>query len=136
MNHPAFAPLRNTSLPREFRYIRIERARDHDHPEGDSKTAYIMIAPLDAESRIDAEAWREHKEACRVLRKRPDGGDNLGHLVHGPGGSWRFHYDVARNAPDETGHHFGGEKFEPGEYLSIREADGVNVYRVVSVLPL
>ena len=136
MNHPAFAPLRNTSLPREFRYIRIERARDHDHPEGDSKTAYIMIAPLDAESRIDAEAWREHKEACRVVRKRPDGGDNLGHLVHGPGGSWRFHYDVARNAPDETGHHFGGEKFEPGEYLSIREADGVNVYRVVSVLPL
>lgn len=136
MNHPAFAPLRNTSLPREFRYIRIERARDHDHPEGDSKTAYIMIAPLDAESRIDAEAWREHKEACRVLRKRPDGGDNLGHLVHGPGGSWRFHYDVARNAPDETGHHFGGEKFEPGEYLSIRKADGVNVYRVVSVLPL
>ena len=136
MNHPAFAPLRNTSLPREFRYIRLERARDHDHPEGDSKTAYIMIAPLDAESRIDAEAWREHKEACRVLRKRPDGGDNLGHLVHGPGGSWRFHYDVARNAPDETGHHFGGEKFEPGEYLSIREADGVNVYRVVSVLPL
>ena len=135
MNHPAFAPLRNTSLPREFRYIRIERARDHDHPEGDSKTAYIMIAPLDAESRIDAEAWREHKEACRVVRKRPDGGDNLGHLVHGPGGSWRFHYDVARNAPDETGHHFGGEKFEPGEYLSIREADGVNVYRVVS-LPL
>ena len=136
MNHPAFAPLRNTSLPREFRYIRLERARDHDHPEGDSKTAYIMIAPLDAESRIDAEAWREHKEACRVVRKRPDGGDNLGHLVHGPGGSWRFHYDVARNAPDETGHHFGGEKFEPGEYLSIREADGVNVYRVVSVLPL
>ena len=136
MNRPAFAPLRNTSLPREFRYIRLERARDHDHPEGDSKTAYIMIAPLDAESRIDAEAWREHKEACRVVRKRPDGGDNLDHLVHGPGGSWRFHYDVARNAPDETGHHFGGEKFEPGEYLSIREADGVNVYRVVSVLPL
>jgi hypothetical protein len=136
MNRPAFAPLRNTSLPREFRYIRLERARDHDHPEGDSKTAYILIAPLDTESRIDAEAWREHKEACRVVRKRPGGDDNLGHLVHGPGGSWRFRYDVAGTIPDETGHHFGDERFEPGEYLSIREGDGVNLYRVVSVLPL
>jgi len=136
MNHPAFVSLRNTSLPREFRYIRLERARDHDHPEGDSKTTYILIAPLDAESRIDAEAWRQHKEACRVVRKRPDSEDNLGHLVHGPGGSWRFHYDVAGNTSDESGYHFGGDKFEPGEYLSVREADGVNLYRVVSVLPL
>ena len=136
MNHPAFAPLRNTSLPRTFRHIRIERARDHEHPEGDSKTAYILIAPLDAESRIDVESWRAHKEACRVVRKRPDGEDNLGHLVHGPGGNWRFHYDVSRSTPDEFGYHFGDEKFEPGEYLSVREADGVNIYRVASVLPL
>lgn len=136
MNHPAFVPLRNTSLPRTFRYIRLERARDHDHPEGDSKTAYIMIAPLDAQSRIDVNAWREYKEACRVVRKRSDGDDNLGHLVHGEGGSWRFHYDVARTTPDQTGYHFGDEKFESGEYLSIREADGVNLYRVMSVLPL
>lgn len=136
MNYPAFAPLRNTSLPRAFRYIRLERARDHNHPEGDSKTAYIMIAPLDADSRIDVDIWREHKEACRIARKRPVGEDNLGHLVHGPGGSWRFHYDVARTTPDESGYHFADERFEPGEYMSIREADGVNSYRVVSVLPL
>jgi hypothetical protein len=136
MNYSAFAPIRNTSLPREFRYIRLERARDHDHPEGDRKIAYIMVAPLDTESRIDVDVWREHKEACRVVRKRPGGDDNLGHLVHGPGGSWRFHYDVSGTIPDETGYHFNGEKFEPGEYLSIREGDGVNLYRVVSVLPL
>jgi hypothetical protein len=136
MNRPAFAPLRNTSLPRDFRYIRLERARDHDHPEGDSKTAYIMIAPIDTESRIDADTWRKHKEACRVVRKRPDRDDNLGHLVHGSDGSWRFHYDVAGPSADETGCHLAEERFEPGEYLSIREADGMNVYRVVSVLPL
>lgn len=136
MNHPAFVPLRNTSLPHTFRYIRLERARDRDHPEGDSKTAYIMIAPLDAQSRIDVDAWRKHKEACRIVRKRPGGDDNLGHLVHGPGGSWRFHYDVSRTTFDESGYHFGNEKFDPGEYLSIREADGVNLYRVASVLPL
>ncbi len=136
MNYPAFAPLRNTSLPRTFRSVRLERARDHDHPEGDNKTAYVMIVPLDAESRIDADVWRDHREACRVVRKRPDGEDNLGHLVHGAGGSWRFHYDVARTTPDESGYHFSDEKFVPGEYLSIREPDGMNLYRVVSVLPL
>jgi hypothetical protein len=123
-------------LPHTFRYIRLERARDHAHPEGDSKTAYIMIAPLDAQSRIDADGWREHRQACRVVRKRPDGDDNLGHLVHGPGGSWRFHYDVSRTTPDEAGYHFSDEKFEPGEYLSILEDDGLNLYRVVSVQPL
>lgn len=136
MNRPAFKPIRNTSLPRSFRYIRLERARDQHDPEGDSNTAYIMIAPLDSGSRIDAELYREHREACRVARRRPDHEDCLGHLVHGPGGSWRLHYDLAAGAPDETGNHFENQRFEPDEYVSIREADGLNVYRVVSVVPL
>jgi hypothetical protein len=59
----------------------------------------------------------------------------VGHL-HGPGGSWRFHYDIAGSTPDETGSHFDDERFEPGEYVSVHEADGINVYRIVSVLPL
>ena len=87
MNHPAFVPLRNTSLPHTFRYIRLERARDHDYPEGDSRRAYIMIAPLDTDSQIDVNTWREHREACRVVRQGPDGDNNLGHIVHGAGGS-------------------------------------------------
>jgi hypothetical protein len=136
MKHAAFAPIRNTALPHAFRHIRLERARDHDHPDGDSRTVYIIIAPLDAGSRIDADLWRAHKDACRVVRKRPDAEDSLGHLVHGPGGSWRLHYDVAGKTPDETGYHFGNERFEAGEYISINEADGVDVYRVASVTPL
>lgn len=136
MNRPAFKPILNTELPHGFRYIRFERARDHAHPEGDNKTAYIMIAPLDAESRIDAELARKHKDACRVVRRRPDREDDLGHLAHGPGGSWQFHYDLAGSNPDETGSHFEADRFEPGEYVSVHEADGLNVYRIVSVLPL
>ena len=136
MNQPAFEPIRNTALPHGFRYIRLERARDPHHPEGDSKTAYIMIAPLDAESRIDAEAYRKYKDACRIIRRRPDREDSRGHLVHSPGGSWRFHYDLSAGAPDEKGSHFEHERFEPGEYVSVQETDGLNVYRVVSVLPL
>jgi hypothetical protein len=136
MNRPAFTPILNTELPHGFRYIRLERARDHDHPAGDNKIAYIVIAPLDAASRIDAKLYRKHKEACRVVRKRPDEDDSLGHLVHGPGGSWRFHYDLTTSPPDETGSHFDDERFELGEYVSVQEADGLHIYRVVSVLPL
>jgi hypothetical protein len=135
-HHPVFQPILNTSLPHGFRYIRLVRARDHQYPEGDNKIAYIMIAPLDSESRIDAELYRKHREACRVVRRRPGQEDSLGHLVHGPGRGWRFHYDLATGAPDEAGNHFDDQRFEPDEYVSVREADGLNIYRVVSVLPL
>jgi len=136
VNHPAFKPILNAALPHSFRFIRLERARDHQNPQGDSKTAYILIAPLDSESRIDAETYRQHKEACRVVRKRPNSEDSLGHLVHGSGGSWRFHYDLTGGLADEVGSHFDDERFEPGEYVSLQESDGQNVYRITSVLPL
>ena len=136
MNHPAFPPIRNTELPHSFRYIRLERARDRHYPDGDRHSAYILIAPLDSESRIDAALYRKHKDACRVVRERPNEEDNLGHIVHGAGGSWRFHYDVTTGAPDETGSHFEDHQFEAGEYVSIQEADGLNAYRVASVVPL
>ena len=77
-----------------------------------------------------------YQEACRIVRRRPGREDCLGHLVHGPGGSWRFRYDLAAGAPDETGNHFENQRFEPDEYISVREADGLNVYRVASVVPL
>jgi hypothetical protein len=94
VNHAAFKPIPNTLLPHGFCYIRLERARDRVHHEGDDKIAYIMIVPLDAESRIDTELYRKHRETCRVVRRRLDNEDSLGHLVHEPGGSWRFHYDL------------------------------------------
>jgi len=121
MNHPAFTPLRNNSLPREFRYNRLERARDHDHPEGDSNIAYISIAPPDAASRIDGAIWRERKEACRVIGKLSRRHDDLGHLVDSSGKSWRFHYDVSRDTSDESGYHFGGENMSPANiYRSMK----------------
>jgi hypothetical protein len=136
MNRPAFRPLQNTALPQSFRMIRLGRAREHDHPEGAPEIGYVIVAPLDATSQIDVETWQAHREACRVVRQRPAEDDQLGHLVRGPSGSWRFHYDVAGTAADETGYHFGNERFRIGEYVSVREADGIHPYRVVAVTPL
>ena len=129
-------PIMNTSLPLQFRQIRLELAREPDHPEGDSDIGYIVIAPLAADSRIDPETWREHREACRVTRLRPDGDNDVGHLVHRPGGAWAFHYDSATNLPDEAGYHFTDERFVPGEYVSINEGSTMHTYRVKSVAHL
>src|ERR1700753_1128258 len=136
MNQPAFMPIRNTALPRGFHYIRIEREADLEHPEDESHTAYILIVPLDAEARIDAELYRKCKEACRFVRRRHDSKDLLGHLIPSPGGRWRFHYDLTGNLPGDAYTHFGDECFQAGAQVSFQESDDLNVYRVVSVMPL
>jgi hypothetical protein len=126
-------PILNSSLPPQFRKIRIELAREPGHPEGAAGVAYVIVAPLGADDRIDARLWRDHREACRVARLRPDEPDRHGHLVHRSDGGWAFHYETAANMPDEVGFHFADERFVSGEYLSINEARKMHTYRVVSV---
>ena len=126
-------PILNASLPRQFRQIRIELAREPGHPEGDAAVAYVIVAPRDPPGRIEADLWREHREACRVVRQRPDRADSLGHLVHRPGGGWAFHYEAAVGMPDEIGFHFADECFVTGEYVSINEDGRMHTYRVTSV---
>jgi hypothetical protein len=126
-------PILNASLPAQFRQIRIELAREPGHPEGDSAVAYVIIAPLDADDRIDPMLWRDHREACRIARLRPNQQDNHGRLVHRQGGSWAFNYDAGANTPDEVGFHFADQRFETGEYVTINEGGKMHTYRVVSV---
>lgn len=126
-------PILNATLPAQFRQIRIVLAREPDHPEGDAEIAYIFVAPVDAENRIDAKLWRAHREACRVARQRPNEPEQLGHLVHHPGGTWGFHYDGETGLPDDLGFHFADERFLVGEYVSIKEGGKMHTYRVTTV---
>jgi len=126
-------PILGSSLPHGFRKIRLELARERGHPEGDSQIAYVLIAPLDAASRIDLETWKDHREASRVVRQRPGELDQAGHLVHTRDGAWAFHYDVRGGTQDETGYRFADEKFSIGEYVSVMENGKPHVYKVVSV---
>ena len=103
MNQAAFAPIRNTALPHAFRCIRLERARDHDHPAGDSETAYVLIAPLDADLKIDADLWRTHKDACRVVRRRPMPRTISVISSHASRRKLAVHYDVAGKTPRGCG---------------------------------
>ena len=125
--HPK--PILNTSLPVQFRQIRLELAREHGHPEGDSGFGYIIVAPLDPNDHIDQKLWREYRDACRITRLRPDQNERYGHLVHRSGG-WAFSYP---DTPDDLGFHFIEERFVFGEYVSINEDGKMHTYRVVSV---
>lgn len=117
--------------------IRLNLARDPKHPNGSARHGYEFVAPLDASGHIDAEAWRKAREHCRVRRFWGDEDEDIGHLVHRPGGSWAFHYDIAGDEDDEAGYRFGAHAFRVGEYVSIRDEDGdLHTFQVATVQPV
>lgn len=120
-------------LPASFRAIRLALAREKSHPEGSAQIGYVIVAPLDSEGRIDPNAWKDHRQSCRVTRLRADESPAHGHLIRRPGGSWALHYDTDGDLDDEAGYHFGEERFVLGEYISIQEGDRTHTCRVMSV---
>ena len=133
MSKPQRKPILNASLPVQFRQIRIVLAREPGLPQGDDEVAYIFVAPVNTEGRIDPKLWRAHRDACRVSRQRRNEEDRLGRLVHHAGGTWGFHYDDETKLPDEAGYHFADERFDVGEYVSINERGKMHTYRVTTV---
>ncbi len=124
-----------SQFPTSFRHIHLELAREAGHPEGDAGHGYDIVAPLAADGRLDADEWKGHREKCRVRRFRPHEDDEIGTLLHGPGGRWFISY--VDGEPAESGYRFEDEHFVPGEYVSIREDDGeVHTFRVMQVRAL
>ena len=116
--------------------IRLELARTKEHPDGDARTGYEFVAPLDDKGFIDPAQWHEARSKCQVLRFRPNESSELGHLARRRGGSWAFHYDFAGAAEDdETGYRFAAHSFRQGEYVSIREDGELMTYRIASIVP-
>ncbi len=119
-----------------LRKIRLELARDREHPEGSSRHGYEFVGPLDEEGHLDPALWKKYRDRCRVRRFWLHEADELGHLVRKPGGHWAFHYDINGDAEDdESGYRLGDHKFAVGEYVSIREHEDevMRTFRVVRV---
>jgi hypothetical protein len=121
-----------------LRKITLNLARTREFPDGSIRHGYEFVAPLDADGRIDAEAWKAHRSACTVRRYWGDEPVERGFLVHRPGGvsgaTWGFEYDATTHDDDEAGYRFGAHAFQPGEYVSIRDEDGeMQTFRVVDV---
>lgn len=128
------------ALPHNFKRIRLNLARSPEFPEGSARHGYEFVAPLGTDGHIDVEAWKKERQHCRARRFAAGEDDEIGFLVHKPGGPehgrWVFDYNPKRADDDESGYRFGAHAFRPGEYVSIRDEDGnTHTYRVVSVEP-
>jgi hypothetical protein len=120
--------------------ILLNLARSRDFPDGSSRHGYYFIAPLDPQRHIDLVLWRKYRDYCRVRRVWEGEGDEIGRLVHKPGGAehgrWVFTYSSDDDDDDEAGYKFGAHTFLPGEYVSISGQDGkLHTFRVVAVDP-
>jgi hypothetical protein len=129
-----------TQLPHVLKRIRLNLARSREFPAGSERHGYELVAPLDAAGRIDAQLWQKHREHCGVRRFWEGEDDEVGHLVHRPGGAeharWVFDYEGEAEYDDEAGYRLGDHIFRLGEYVSIRDEEGaMHTFVVVSVEP-
>lgn len=125
------------SLPHMFKRIRLHLARSKEFPSGSAQHGYQLVAPLDSSGHIDTNLWKLHRDHCRVRRFWQGEDEQVGYLVHKPGGAeharWVFDYDKKQTDDDEAGYRFGAHVFAPGEYLTIRDQDDAHTFQVVSV---
>ena len=113
--------------------IWLQLARTDGFPEGSAKHGYVFVAPLDESAHIDAEAWRSHKEKCRVTRFWGDEPVQHGLLRH-VGQGWRFDYEKSSTDDDEPFFKLDQHELKAGNYVSVTETDRVQrPFRVTSV---
>lgn len=123
-------------FPPGFFKVQLRLAREPGHPEGSDLRGYDIVVPLTGERRIDAALWKKHRELCRVVHYRDDDEHDIGHVVHQPGGTWTFRFDIQGDDDDAVGYRFGAEHFVVGEYMSLREGETLHTYRVTAVQEL
>ena len=112
--------------------IRLELGRTAEFPRGSEQHGYEFIAPLTLSGHIDALEWRRIKEHCGVRRFWGNDHDEHGMLRH-VGHGWRFDYGNADES-DEPFLKLDAHTLAPGNYVSIREHDGVTrPFRVAEV---
>lgn len=114
--------------------LRLGRNPDAGFPDGDDAYGYVIMAPLNAEHRLDAAFWREHRDACTVRRFHPKETAADGWLRH-RGENWYFWYDEEDEGPEEPLFKLGAHELRPGEYVTLREGDGdVLTFRVAEAV--
>jgi hypothetical protein len=117
-----------------LKIIRLNLARTPEFPDGSERHYYRFTAPLDADGHLDPVVWRKEREKCRVVRNWAGEEEDIGHLVHRPGGSWGFTFDLEGDEGDEAGFKLSTHRFVPGEYVSFRDEDDKQLtFRVVTV---
>lgn len=119
----------------DFYHVRLEMARGPDTPTGDPGEGYDIVAPLDADGRLDPAGWRAAPERAYARRFSDGVTEAKGRLRLGQGGKWIV--DLPGEAEDAVGYRFDDERFVVGEYVSLTLPSGEqNTYQVVISKPL
>lgn len=117
-------------------HVRMELAREKEHPMGDRNFGYDLVVPLTPDGTLDPEEWKKRKDDCRVRRFRPGEEDQIGKLRRKPGGQWFFDYGEGED-DDEIGFRLGEERFVVGEYVSVRDdEEKMRTYQIKIVEPV
>lgn len=112
--------------------IRLVLARNSGFPEGSVEHGYELNVPLSPDAHIDLAAFHERRPDCTFTRFWGDEGERHGQVVHGRHG-WAFSYEPGED-DDEPILRLEGHVLRPGEYVTVREANGESLtFRVVSV---
>lgn len=120
---------------KNFRHVRMELAREKEHPQGNSAYGYDLVVPLGPDGSLDSREWAKHQADCRVRRFRPGEEDQIGRLRRKPGGQWYFDYDEGED-DDEIGFRLSDERFVPGEYVSINSDGKMRTFQIKLVEPV
>ncbi|MGH6717743.1 MAG: hypothetical protein ACREER_00370 [Alphaproteobacteria bacterium] len=116
-----------------LRTVRLELARIREFPEGSAERGYEFVAPLTADGHIDAADFPASRAACTVRRFWRGEDDTYGRLIHTRHRTWAFSYAPGED-DDEPFHHLETHRLVEGEYVSVREHDGVTrTFRVARI---
>ncbi len=115
--------------------IRLELARAEGFPDGTSAIGYDLVAPVDADGKLDPAAWAKAKDACTV-RHFANAHQERGRLRFGDEHGWYFDYAHDETEDDEPLFRLDEHILKPGEYVSVREHNGkLMTFKVVSIEP-
>lgn len=114
-----------------MRTVRLEMARCHEFPEGSAAHGYELHVPLTPAGKLDGKSWAKHRQESG-FRRFWGGEDEHGQIHHRAHG-WTLSFTPGAEA-DEVIFRADDHHFAVGEYVSIREKDGVTrTFRIASI---
>lgn len=114
--------------------VRLELAREKDHPEGSTQHGYEIVAPLKPDGHLDAAEWKSRRDSCKAHRFWSGEADQHGELIHTRGGQWALSYDRSTEEDDESLFRMDTHLIRKGEYISLSGPGGQrHTFRIAAV---
>jgi hypothetical protein len=114
--------------------VKLELASSREFADGNRDCGYDLLAPLDADGRLDIEAWQRRRHDNWVRRFRPAQEDGWGRLWHDRLG-WFLVFGYGIDS-EEAVLEDEDAPFALGKEISIIEYDGhARRFHVAAVIP-